>query len=142
MKKMNIYTGLLIAACGFLTLGTTSCDDFLTVHPSNEITEEQFWEDKTDLESGIRGCWRQFITSDIMQRLVIWGECRSDNFDLLSENWDDMKDIMNANLLETNSLYSWAAFYKTINFCNKVLQYGPKVVERDKSFTDEDWRLK
>lgn len=140
MKKMNIYKGLLIAACGFLTLGTTSCDDFLTVHPSNEITEEQFWEDKTDLESGIRGCWRQFITSDIMQRLVIWGECRSDNFDLLSENWDDMKDIMNANLLETNSLYSWAAFYKTINFCNKVLQYGPKVVERDKSFTDEDWK--
>lgn len=140
MKKMKIYKGLLIAACGFLTLGTMSCDDFLTIHPSNEITEEQFWEDKTDLESGIRGCWRQFITSDVMQRLVIWGECRSDNFDLLSENWDDMKDIMNANLLETNSLYSWAAFYKTINFCNKVLQYGPKVVERDKSFTEEDWK--
>ena len=141
MKKINIYKTLLVSACAFITLGTTSCDDFLTIYPSNEITEEQFWEDRTDLESGIRGCWKQFISQDIMERMVVWGECRSDNFDLMTESWDDMKDLMNANLLETNSLFNWSAFYKTINFCNKVLQYGPLVVERDKSFTSEDWKL-
>ena len=92
------------------------------------------------MESGIRGCWKQFISQDIMERMVVWGECRSDNFDLMTESWDDMKDLMNANLLETNSLFNWSAFYKTINFCNKVLQYGPLVVERDKSFTSEDWK--
>ena len=140
MKKINIYKTLLVSACAFITLGTTSCDDFLTIYPSNEITEEQFWEDRTDLESGIRGCWTQFISQDIMERMVVWGECRSDNFDLMTESWDDMKDLMNANLLETNSLFNWSAFYKTINFCNKVLQYGPLVVERDKSFTSEDWK--
>lgn len=140
MKKINIYKTLLVSACAFITLGTTSCDDFLTIYPSNEITEEQFWEDRTDLESGIRGCWKQFISQDIMERMVVWGECRSDNFDLMTESWDDMKDLMNANLLETNSLFSWSVFYKTINFCNKVLQYGPLVVERDKSFTSEDWK--
>lgn len=140
MKKINIYKTLLVSACAFITLGTTSCDDFLTIYPSNEITEEQFWEDRTDLESGIRGCWKQFISQDIMERMVVWGECRSDNFDLMTESWDDMKDLMNANLLETNSLFSWSAFYKTVNFCNKVLQYGPLVVERDKSFTSEDWK--
>lgn len=140
MKKINIYKTLLVSACAFITLGTTSCDDFLTIYPSNEITEKQFWEDRTDLESGIRGCWKQFISQDIMERMVVWGECRSDNFDLMTESWDDMKDLMNANLLETNSLFSWSAFYKTINFCNKVLQYGPLVVERDKSFTSEDWK--
>lgn len=140
MKKINIYKTLLVSACAFITLGTTSCDDFLTIYPSNEITEEQFWEDRTDLESGIRGCWKQFISQDIMERMVVWGECRSDNFDLMTESWDDMKDLMNANLLETNGLFNWSAFYKTINFCNKVLQYGPLVVERDKSFTSEDWK--
>lgn len=140
MKKINIYKTLLVSACAFITLGTTSCDDFLTIYPSNEINEEQFWEDRTDLESGIRGCWKQFISQDIMERMVVWGECRSDNFDLMTESWDDMKDLMNANLLETNSLFNWSAFYKTINFCNKVLQYGPLVVERDKSFTSEDWK--
>lgn len=140
MKKINIYKTLLVSACAFITLGTTSCDDFLTIYPSNEITEEQFWKDRTDLESGIRGCWKQFISQDIMERMVVWGECRSDNFDLMTESWDDMKDLMNANLLETNSLFNWSAFYKTINFCNKVFQYGPLVVERDKSFTSEDWK--
>ena len=140
MKKINIYKTLLVSACAFITLGTTSCDDFLTIYPSNEITEEQFWEDRTDLESGIRGCWKQFISQDIMERMIVWGECRSDNFDLMTESWDDMKDLMNANLLETNGLFNWSAFYKTINFCNQVLQYGPLVVERDKSFTSEDWK--
>lgn len=140
MKNKKIYTGLLVSACALLTLGTTSCNDFLTIYPTNSITEEQFWEDKTDLESAVRGCWKQFISTDIMERMVVWGECRSDNFDLLSESWDDMKDLMNANLLETNDLYKWDAFYKTINFCNKVLEHGPDVLERDQSFTEEDWK--
>lgn len=140
MKKHNIYKGLMATACAAVMLTTASCDDFLTIHPSNQITEEEFWEDRSDLQSAVRGCYKQFIGSDIMARLVMWGECRSDNFDLLSENWDDMKDIMNANLLETNSIFDWSAFYKDVNFCNKVLQYGPKVVERDASFTEEDWK--
>lgn len=140
MKKRNIYKALCVTACSALMLGTTSCSDFLTIHPSNKITEEEFWEDRNDLESAVMGCYKQFISSDIMERLVVWGECRSDNFDLLSENWDDMKDLMNANLLETNGLYRWDAFYKDINFCNKALQYGPKVIEKDASFTTEDWK--
>lgn len=140
MKKHNIYKGLMATACAAVMLTTASCDDFLTIHPSNQITEEEFWEDRSDLQSAVRGCYKQFIDSATMARLVMWGEARSDNFDLLAESWDDMKDIMNANLLETNSIYDWSSFYKDINFCNKVLQYGPKVVERDASFTEEDWK--
>ena len=34
MKKINIYKTLLVSACAFITLGTTSCDDFLTIYPS------------------------------------------------------------------------------------------------------------
>lgn len=140
MKKKNIYKGLLLSACSLAMLGMTSCDDFLTIHPSNQITEEEFWEDQSDLQSAVRGCYKQFIGSGIMSRLVMWGECRSDNFDLLSENWEDMKDLMNANLLETNSIFQWGDFYKDVNFCNKVLEYGPKVIKSDASFTTEDWK--
>lgn len=140
MKKKNIYKGLLSTACAVLMFGATSCDDFLTIHPSNKITEEEFWEDQNDLQSAVRACYKQLINEGCMQRVVIWGEARSDNFDLLSENWEDMKDLMNANLLETNSLFSWADFYKDVSFCNKVLEYGPKVIDRDASFTTEDWK--
>ena len=140
MKKKNIYKGLLMSACGVAMLCTTSCDDFLTIHPSNQITEEEFWEDRSDLESAVRGCYKQILGGDYLEKVIVWGECRSDNFDLLAESWDDMKDLMNANLLETNSLFDWSAFYKDINFCNKVLEYGPKVIESDASFTTEDWK--
>ncbi len=140
MKKNIIYKGLLLSACSLAMLGMTSCDDFLTIHPSNQITEEEFWEDQSDLQSAVRGCYKQFLGSGNMEKVIVWGECRSDNFDLLSESWDDMKDLMNANLLETNSLFDWSSFYTDINFCNKVLEYGPKVIQRDASFTTEDWK--
>lgn len=140
MKRGNLYKSLIASVCGLLLLGLTSCDDFLTIHPSNKITEEEFWEDQNDLQSAVRGCYRRFISSDIMARVIMWGECRSDNFDLLSESWEEMRDLMNANLLQTNSIFDWSAFYTDINYCNKVLQYGPKVMKEDLSFTSEDWK--
>lgn len=98
MKKKNIYKGLLSTACAVLMLGATSCDDFLTIHPSNKITEEEFWEDQNDLQSAVRACYKQFINEGCMQRVVMWGEARSDNFDLLSESWEDMKEIGRAHV--------------------------------------------
>ena len=37
------------------------------------------------------------------------------------------------------SCFDWEGVYKTINLCNKVLKYGPEVLERDKQFTTTEW---
>ena len=50
MKRNNIYSKFLLA--GSLLMGgmaLTSCEDFLTVLPTNQITEGDFWNDKNDL---------------------------------------------------------------------------------------------
>ena len=44
MKRKNILTA--IAGSCLVLGGLTSCEDFLTLYPTNQITEEQFWEDK------------------------------------------------------------------------------------------------
>lgn len=139
MKSNKIYKGLFLSGCLAVMSMTTSCEDFLTIHPSGQITEEEFWEDKTDLQSVLAGCYKQFCDKEMVSRYVVWGEGRSDNFDLKREGWTDMKDIINANLEDKNSLFKWGSYYTAINYCNKVLTFGPEVVKRDPSFSESDW---
>ena len=139
MKIKNVYKNLLLSGCAAMLTGVTSCDDFLTLYPTSQIVEEQFWEDKTDLMSAVGGCYYQMVQSSMVERYFVWGEARSDNFELKSEDWTIMKDLMNANLLETSSFFDWSPFYTCINYCNKVLQHGPDIVERDPAFTESDW---
>lgn len=115
-------------------------DDFLTVYPTNQITGEQFWEDKNDLTSVLASCYKQLTADAVSQRMFVWGELRSDNFLLKSESDENVKNIMNANLLPTNSWYDWSSFYRGIGFCNLVLSKGPDIIGKDPSFTQSDWK--
>lgn len=143
MKKKNIIKN--IAICGSMTCIAflTSCNDWLTLYPSTQIVEENFWEDKNDLESVRAAAYRNMLTSDNMEKLLLWGEARSDNF-IQNPSGDaskkvEMKDLMNANLEPKSPYFSWSGFYTTINFCTKVLEHGEDVVKRDESFTMGDW---
>ena len=51
MKKNKLYQYACLL--GLMALSTTSCEDWLEVYPQDRIVEEQFWEDKNDLE-GVR----------------------------------------------------------------------------------------
>ena len=129
---------LLLAA--LLMVGFNSCEDFLTITPTSSIVEEDFWEDKSDLESVVYACYKRLIASDVMNKFIYWGELRGDNFELNTGfTSDNITNVMNANLLSTNSMFSWTVIYNDINYCNKVLAHGEEVVEKDESFSTGDW---
>lgn len=139
MKIKKLYKIALGCIVAGVTL--TSCDDFLTIKPTSQIVEEDFWEDKNDLENVVAACYVRLLQGDIMNRYILWGEARSDNFvKTVGKTWTDMDNLMGANLLPTSSLFDWTPFYNEINYCNKVLKNGPLVIERDVTFTDEAWR--
>ncbi len=143
MENNGIYKKLILPCCIALTGFFSSCsmfDDFLTVYPTNQITGEQFWEDKNDLTSVLASCYKQFTTTDVSRRMFVWGELRSDNFILKKEDNENIKNIVNANLLPTNSWYDWSSFYAGIGYCNLVLSKGEEVIARDPSFTESDWK--
>ena len=55
MKTNKIYSKFLLAGGLLLGLGMASCDDYLTVLPTNQITEDDFWKDKNDLDNARAG---------------------------------------------------------------------------------------
>ena len=114
-------------------------DDFLTVYPTNQITGEQFWEDKTDLESVVFSCYKQLTKAAMARRMFVWGEARSDNFMPRTADDEDMNDLMNANLLSTNAWFNWSSIYTEIGYCNLALSKGAEIVAKDASFSEGDW---
>lgn len=142
MKKNIIYNKVIIPAFVAVIGLLSSCsafDGFLTVYPTNQITGEKFWEDKNDLENVLFACYRQMATEAFAERMIAWGELKSDNFDLATTTNENLVNLMTANLLPTNSWFSWASFYKLIGYCNLTLAKGPEVLARDNSFTESDW---
>lgn len=143
MKKTKIYHKILLPLCLSVVVLMSSCsafDDFLTVLPTDQITGENFWEDKNDLNSMLASCYIQLANGNVVDRMFLWGEMRSDNFLLSGSSSDDLRNIMNANLLPTNSWFKWSDFYTGIAYCNFCLQNGPGIVDKDASFSESDWR--
>ena len=127
---------LAVSAQGLLT----SCDDFLTIKPQNEIVLENFWTEEADVNSVLYSCYAKLASTDCMKRMIVWGESRSDNMVTGSGAPNDLMQIFKENILETNSYTNWQCFYETINRCNTVLHYAPGVNAIDPNFTDAELR--
>jgi hypothetical protein len=44
---------------------------------------------------------------------------------------------MNVNILPSNNITNWRSVYRTINYCNTVIDFAPQVLDNDKTFTKE-----
>lgn len=138
----NIFKATSLLAV--MSFAMTSCNDWLTVHPQTQIVEENFWEDKNDLEGVRYGVYKNMASQ--VDKMIIWGDLRSDIYKLntmLSSQQgsrDDYRNIIQANIDTTWSYYDWSGMYTTIGYCNKVLQHGEEVLEKDKQFTSAEWR--
>ena len=144
MKNYKIFISRMTRAVQMLFLGgmvamTCSCEDFLTIAPTNTIVKEDFWKTKGDVSNVVAESYRLMTTSDFLNRLIVWGELRSDN--VIEGNFggnNEIKYIMEANLLPNNSYARWDVFYRIINNCNIVLEYAPDVLNEDPDFTQGD----
>lgn len=140
-KLKNIYKS--VAILGLMAVGTTSCEDWLTIHPTDRVVEEEYWEDKNDLDAVRYGAYKQMAST--VRKLAVWGDLRSDSYNLDSpkhsdkSNYDEYDEIMKGLLDSSMSTFEWNGVYTTINYCNKVLQHGPEVLEKDKQFTTTEW---
>jgi len=141
MKINKIYKSSALLLTLGMTLGlTSSCDDFLSIEPQNEIVLENYWTEEADVTNVLNACYAQLETSDCISRMVVWGELRSDDMTTGSGTPNDVQQILKENILETNSYTKWDAFYKAINYCNTVIYYAPGVNKIDPNFTDSELR--
>lgn len=131
--KKNVVKGLL--CCGAIAV-LTSCNDFLTIYPTDRIVGDNFWKTKSDVDQMVDGCYLSMLSYSIQERAIMWGAFRSDELVKLEDYNDNTLDNINAvNLLPTNRYNDWSAFYKVINNCNIVLNHIDEVMEEDPEFT-------
>ncbi len=142
---MKTYYNILKSASllAMMSLIIVSCDDWLTVHPQTQIVEENFWEDKTDLEGVRYAAYKRL--SDQVEKMIIWGDVRSDIYQIRTISTsdqghrDNFSNIRKAVIDTTLTYYDWSGMYSAIGYCNKVLQHGEEILEKDKQFTASEW---
>lgn len=115
--------------------GMSSCDDFLSILPTNDIVLENYWTEENDVYSVLYSCYSELESSNCLNRMVAWGEMRSDNMTSGSGTNNDMQQVFKENILETNGLTAWQSFYSVINNCNTVIHYAPVVQQIDPNFS-------
>ena len=143
MKTHN-KTVKIALLLGIAAWTLSACQDWLTVYPTNQVVEENFWEDKNDLEGVRYAAYQQMCKT--MRSLILWGDLRSDSYSLYSTSdnstkslWTEIRDGR-IERDSANAYFDWSGVYRTINYCNKVLQHGAEVLERDKQFTSAEWQ--
>lgn len=127
---------LLLAAA----LGTASCSDFLDIKPKTFVSEDNFWNEKADIDQMVAGTYVKMQADAFIQRCIVWGESRSDNTaeGLDAANQTSLYRTLRETLLSTNAYTSWTPFYAVINQCNTIIEMAPVVSGRDPVYTASD----
>ena len=134
----KIYKKTVLAA--MVAIGTlmSSCTDYLTIIPADVVVEENFWQTKDQVNGMLATSYLKLLSKDAVSKAIIWGEMRSDNMTYPSSYNSDIKNIVEANIIDENSYCSWGIFYEAINYANLVLESADQVVERDPDFSEGD----
>ena len=139
MNMKNIWLkSALMAVAGF---STVSCADFLDLTPEDLIVEDNYWNEKNDVDQVLTGCYTRMQDHDFLARAFVWGEVRADNVAGGDTRVGDNEyEILQENILSTNAYTSWTPFYAVINRCNLVIDRATKVAEKDPNFSDSQVR--
>jgi hypothetical protein len=138
MKK---YISIGIVLAGLLT--GMSCDEWLYLQPENGIIRQEYWKSKEDVHAAVMGAYASLLGNSqgsgysVPELLFLWGEIRGDMISL-SRLRSDFLYVINGDILPDNGICRWNAFYRTINYCNTVLEFAPDVLAIDPSFTEKE----
>lgn len=133
MKNKLIILSLI------LTLGFSSCGNFLDLEPVDGVTVTKFWKNKEEVKAALMGCYASMMQTGVMNNFVIWGELRGDLVKprVSGANISTMSQFQNGDISSTMSYCNWGDIYTVINNCNTVLNFAKETQKIDESFTDQ-----
>ena len=133
----KLYKILCVAgtACLF-----ASCLDTVIL-PDDKTVDEDFWKTKEDVSAMVNGAYAAMVSDDVLARLIVWGDFRTDEFLGPSNSVDNstttqaLDEISAVNMQTTNMYGQWASIYSVINRCNVVLYRAEDVMKIDPNYT-------
>lgn len=136
MLKNNFYTFFSLV----LIVSCFSCKKYLDLKPQDGIIRDDFWKTKEQVAAAVNGIYASLLGGSdrpLPEYFFLWGELRADMLTPSTGVSNDELDIMSVNILETNNLTNWRAVYRTINYCNTVIDFAPQVLDNDATFSQE-----
>ena len=140
IRKSKVWTVAITTS--LIPLLFTGCSDFLEVEPRNEIVLDQFWNEKSDIDNIVAGCYSALQSEACIKRMIVWGEARSENISpgLNTDKDGSLLNLLNENITSKNGYTTWVDFYRVINRCNTVIKYAPEVAKKDQGYTESEMR--
>lgn len=134
----KIYRKTALAAAVAFGVLTSSCTDYLTIIPADVVVEENFWQTKDQINGMLATSYLKLLSSDAVSKAIVWGEMRADNMTYPPSYNTDIKNIVEANIIDENGYCRWGIFYEAINYANLVLESAYKALETDPDFSEGD----
>ncbi|HYX05164.1 MAG TPA: RagB/SusD family nutrient uptake outer membrane protein [Bacteroidales bacterium] len=131
MKRIFSLLAVMI-----LLSGTWGCQDWLNIKPESEVVLEDFWQNESQVNQALAACYRSLTEQSVMERMLVWGELRSDDVTFGSDMPVDMNKMLNVDISPSNGYCQWGSLYTVINYCNNFLHFAPQVVDIDANFTE------
>lgn len=140
MRKIRItYIAIALATL----LSSVSCNNWLSLQPPNGLIREDFWKTKEQLDAAVTGVYASMLDNSgngslpLPELLFLWGELRADMLASTTATSSDELAIMNETISPGNEIVNWSSLYKTINYCNNIIAFGPDVLTTDKTLSKD-----
>ncbi|MEI6950019.1 RagB/SusD family nutrient uptake outer membrane protein [Paraflavisolibacter sp. H34] len=142
MFTQNILKKTLCAA--LVALSFSSCKKGLDLKPTDGIVREDYWKTKQQLHAAVIGAYSSLLGDpkgsdrSLAELLFLWGELRADMLAPSLGTTNQELEVMNVNTVASNTLVNWRPLYRTINYCNTVLDFGPLVRNTDQTLSQAE----
>lgn len=134
MRKLITNIPVIITAL-LMIAAVTSCEDYLTVAPENDLIKEKFWTKREDVYSALGATYNALREASLQS--LIFGEVRADLVKFTGGSFADYAKIGASNISPTNSKVNWKAYYAAINLANTLMYYDDEVFAKDQTFTKD-----
>ncbi len=139
--KNNILITFFLSS--IMMVGLSSCTKWLDLKPRDGLVGDEYWQTKEQVDASVTGIYSSILASNggnsraLTDFMFVWGESRGDMVTPGNRTSQDEQDIINLNMVPTNVFADWSGFYKTINYCNVVIDLAPGVLTKDNTFTQQ-----
>ena len=123
----------LIFLMSLLMALSISCKNYLELKPKDNLIQDEFWQNKEQVNLAVAGCYASMNETGYMDRVIMWGELRAEMLISVRAS-GDQQDMLMGFIKPSSSVVNWANFYKTINYCNTVLAFAKTAQQKRPNF--------
>ncbi|MFC2089755.1 RagB/SusD family nutrient uptake outer membrane protein [Bacteroidota bacterium] len=113
----------------------SSCNEWLSIAPQNDLIKEKFWTKSEDVESSLAAAYDALRSASLQS--LIFGELRADIATFNGTSFSSYDQIAGSNISSTNWVINWSNYYRAINLANTLMFFDDDVAEIDQTFTKD-----